>query len=858
VESTCNDHHVRYSVWPTLAVTAVGVALIAYVAVLLNRQVSEEMLDRYLREQQIAVSQQAERLVVEIEGIERDLVHLSRNDDFLSKDRTIVRRLLREFYERHQYFLSSGVLVNDQCVIVCEEGEDRAGEGMEIGGQAHVKKVVETLKPVVSGSFRAVQGFWAIAIHAPIVRDGAFMGSVATTVKWDGFEAWGRKAKTSPGSFSIILDPTGKVIYHPDPGHLGKAFKKLPAITRDGARLDRSAITNGQSAIVNGPLLGDEEHILVSWPFEIEGEAYTLATCAPYEDIVAPLRHFSRLLALLLGLAFLFIAGGVAFISLLFYRDKQRVLAIRAATEDKLAEVRKAQVGLHLYKEIFDKSQDGIAVIGSDGLYRDHNEAHRSLFGYSLDELRTRTPEIHAGRAGGQAILEGLRETGAFRGEIVSTTGAGEKRNIDLSAFTVATYAGAEVYHVGITRDITRRKQGEMEKLHLEEQLRQSEKLQAIGLLAGGIAHDFNNQLTGILGYGDLLCHTLDDPDHRAAAEQIVAASQRAANLTAQLLAYARKGKHQSAPVDIHEVVGEAVELLKRSIDKRIRLLLRLDARHRTVVGDPNQIEDAVLNLAINARDAMPEGGELTFLTKEVDLDQAECLRIGAEMVPGRYVQLSVRDTGVGIDASIRDRVFEPFFTTKPAGEGSGMGLAAVYGTVTSHRGGIEVLETEGGGATFVISLPAENIDEDEVGETEAAASSNGAARVLVVEDETVVRELAVTLLRSLGYEVITCRDGLECVELFQRESADIDIVLLDLLMPEMGGRDAFIRMKEIDPDVKVVVCTGFSIEGEAQEILDRGGAALIQKPFRRHELSRVFSEVLRDDASSGDDRDPG
>ena len=390
------------------------------------------------------------------------------------------------------------------------------------------------------------------------------------------------------------------------------------------------------------------------------------------------------------------------------------------------------------------------------------------------------------------------------------------------------------------------------EKEALRDLLRHAEKMQAIGHLAGGIAHDFNNQLTGIVGYAELLRRGLPAGSPLFGhADRILLATKRAADLTSQLLAFARRGKYLEVPVDVHRTIREVVSLLEHSIDKRITIEADLGATAHVMKGDPSQVQSALLNLALNARDAMPQGGTLRFSTRLVDLDPDACARTGFDIEPGRYVQVGVADTGVGMDRSVRARIFEPFFTTKPLGKGTGMGLAAVYGTVESHRGAVTLESEPGKGTTFTLLLPLSMDDEVDAERVAEPDKTDTRASVLIVDDEDMVREVTREMLAMLGYRVTECSDGLAALRMFRERSALFDLVILDLVMPSIGGFDLFMAMREIDPHVRVILASGFSLGGDAQRILDEGAKAFLQKPYRADELARTVAAVLAMQGSS-------
>jgi CheY-like chemotaxis protein len=369
--------------------------------------------------------------------------------------------------------------------------------------------------------------------------------------------------------------------------------------------------------------------------------------------------------------------------------------------------------------------------------------------------------------------------------------------------------------------------------------------MKAIGELAGGVAHDFNNLLAAILGSTTLL-KLGTHPEDRVfqAADLIQRAAERAARLTSQLLGFAKLGKHQNVPVDLHDAIHEIIAFLSRTLDKRIAIRQQLRAEQATAMGDPDQIQQLLLNLTINARDAMPDGGELRFETAVVEFD-AEYCRWHMGATPGTYVMLAVSDTGHGIPREFQDRVFEPFFTTKEQGKGTGMGLAMVYGIVKNHGGTIRLYSEVGHGTTFKAYLPLIAADVPRAIGTGPVASLMGRGRILLVDDEPLVRESSTALLQQLGYEVVVAEDGRQAAAYYRDHSREIDLVILDLVMPRWGGRETFHALKAIDPSARVVISTGYGHNEVVQTLLDEGMAGFVPKPYHLRTLTEVLARVL-------------
>lgn len=406
--------------------------------------------------------------------------------------------------------------------------------------------------------------------------------------------------------------------------------------------------------------------------------------------------------------------------------------------------------------------------------------------------------------------------------------------------YAVVAYCPRPDHFVTIIHDVTEQKS-------LEQRLHQSQKMQAIGQLAGGIAHDFNNQLSAIVGCADLLRLELSgNRDLSLYAEDILVAAQRAADLTRQLLAFARRGKYLSVPVNLHDVIAEVKNLLRHTLDKRIRITERLTAQYPYTMGDPSQLQSALMNLALNARDAMPDGGELILSTAEVDLGEEFCRGNEFDIRAGRYLTVRVTDTGCGMDSAIRKRIFEPFFTTKAPGKGTGMGLAAVYGTVKSHGGALEVASEPGRGTTVELFLPLSRDAGEEVVEPSPSESPRRQnVRVLIVDDDVMLAESIGRMLKKVGYDVVTCTDGRQALAYYESRGAEVGVVILDLIMPDPNGLTVLRRLRAINPHVKVILSSGYSLEDEAQTAIAEGVCAFIQKPFRIKAIAQVLEEVL-------------
>ncbi|NBB95190.1 MAG: PAS domain S-box protein [Planctomycetes bacterium] len=411
-------------------------------------------------------------------------------------------------------------------------------------------------------------------------------------------------------------------------------------------------------------------------------------------------------------------------------------------------------------------------------------------------------------------------------------------RWFDIRVLPILNDMGDCEFVVECVRDVT-------EQIEIQERVRQMEKMDAIGKLAGGVAHDFNNQLSAVMGYADMLRMSLEDPELKTFAESILIASRRAGDLTKKLLAFARKGNYKSVPVDIHEVIHEVVDILNHSVSKKIDMHQSFKANPPVTLGDPGQIQNALLNLALNAADAMPDGGELIFETSVKQLTEDDGQAFSSEISPGAYLRVCVTDNGAGISKENLNHIFEPFFTTKDVGKGTGMGLAAVFGTVKQMGGAIDVSSEVGHGTTFRLYLPVEEraAERRQPGRDVRTAQRN--AQILVIDDEDLFRDLAKNLLTSLNYRVHVEENGKAGVEYFRRHWREVDLVILDMVMPVMDGPETYQAMKAIDSDVRVLLASGYSINGMAQELLNQGVRGFLEKPFEIEEMSTKVADAL-------------
>jgi len=576
----------------------------------------------------------------------------------------------------------------------------------------------------------------------------------------------------------------------------------------------------------------------VSYVERFEPWGWIIGTGVYIDDMEADLADIRRRL-ILGGLVMTALASGMAFLlSVHTMRLKQR-------EAEAIQRVARSEENLRITLQSIG---DAVIATDTDGCIRQMNAVAENLTGWRFSEVEGRPlKEVFTilDEVTGAPLPSPVDQVLAT-GEVVNLatntlllTREGAKLRIADSGAPIRDRQGVVAGVVLVFRDVT-------EEFALQEQLRQVQKMEVVGQLAGGVAHDFNNMLAAIMGNAELMDMDLPaDSGFRPQLAMIINGAKRAADLTQKLLTFSRKGTVLSSPLDIHTPIREAIGLLQRSIDRNIRIEMRFGATAEQVVGDPTLLQNAFLNLGINARDAMPEGGTLTFTTRNLILEGVPGRDLPADLAPGRYIEVTVMDSGQGMTSEVLDKVFEPFYTTKPVGRGTGLGLATVYGTVREHGGSIRVDSRPGQGTTVRILLPQDRRVRTPL-KVEDSSVIHGHGCVMVVDDEDLVRSMAKAQLKSLGYEVILAKDGVEALELYGRLKETVDLVLLDVVMPRLGGRDTLKRLRMMNPEVKVILSSGFDPEGALEDLDGLGASGFIAKPYRQAQLSQAVAGVLK------------
>jgi two-component system cell cycle sensor histidine kinase/response regulator CckA len=495
------------------------------------------------------------------------------------------------------------------------------------------------------------------------------------------------------------------------------------------------------------------------------------------------------------------------------------------------------------YKDLFDHATDIIYTQDLQGNFTSVNEAATTVLGYNREELLRINYKDVVDADYLPVVEKNLRKkplncagtTGPY--EILARSNEGNPVWLEITS-RVITKDGRAIGEHATARNITQRKD-------LEERLRQAVKMEAIGTLAGGLAHDFNNLLHGVLGYAELISMGKEkqDKDYQR-ARSIYDAAIRGRDLVNRILTLSRRVETKLRNINLNHELNQVEHLLGRTIPKMVDIEMRLANNLRLIDADPTQIEQILLNLALNAAHAMPEGGKLIFETKNVEMDEEYC-RTHPETRPGEYVLLTVSDTGHGMEKEILDRIFEPFFTTKQRGQGTGLGLSMVFGIVKSHGGHISCHSEPGAGAVFKIYFPPTDTKIDLEPAPTQETPSLGTETILLVDDEETIRDLGKETLAIAGYKVLTASNGREALAIYANAQGEVSLVVLDLIMPQMGGKQCLEQLLKINPKVKVLISTGHFSNGSAEETRGSGARGFVSKPYTRNQLLRAVRQTL-------------
>ncbi|MBW3597069.1 MAG: response regulator [Planctomycetes bacterium] len=514
----------------------------------------------------------------------------------------------------------------------------------------------------------------------------------------------------------------------------------------------------------------------------------------------------------------------------------------RERIKDRLVQ---SEARLREQATLLDKARDAILVLDLEDRIQFWNHGAERLYGWSADEAVGRSCRELLDQESSPWAEEAdhlVLQTGEWSGELRQKTRKGQNIMVESRWTLIHDDEGRAKSKLVINSDIT-------EKKTLQTHLLHAQRMEAVGALAGGVAHEFNNLLQAIHGYTTITLDGLCPTEQRFQdLQQVLKAAERASGLTRQLLGFGRRQMLSPTHLAPNGLVHDLIKMLRPLIGAHIELETRLGQDVGTLYADVTLLQQMLMNLCVNARDAMPDGGKLVIKTEAVTLSEEYCAS-HINLKPGRYVLFTVADTGCGMTADVRDRIFEPFFTTKAVGRGTGLGLAMVYGVVQQHGGAIHVYSEPEMGTTFRLYLPTVNSAAEASADEEAAPAAGGSETILIAEDEPLVRELAVRILHEAGYRTITASDGEQAVRVYEAQGREIDLALLDVVMPKLNGRMVCHAIRGMDPEAKVLFCSGYDAETSCGGFVSGEGLTFVQKPFQRQELLRAVRGALDEEA---------
>lgn len=735
---------------------------------------------------------------------------------------------------------------------------------------------------------------WTVSISVPIKHKRKLIGVLTSFLKWSSIEHILAEISVGKTGYVFMVSKDGKIISHPSRELYGKTISgpgmKLEPLEKALADKKTStaySVRNAKTGKLDYQIVGiahpkgDDYFAGLGW--RLVAGADTGETMAFLPIIVHNLTIAGAAIAVLvIAFAFLLARSIVAPITAVARQvtqisegdasvdfaamstDEELQPLIRAidryhvmveertkelvqANEQLRQEIRDRRLAEEAqrkteerYRTLFEESKDAILIVHPDGEIIDANPSCSELFGAAREEIVGHDILQFYWNPGDRGLLGAqIRQAGfarEFQWEVRRKDGS--QRDCVLNSSAWKDKHGNILGHLSIVRDVT-------DSRRLQEQLLRSQKMEAVGTLAGGIAHDFNNLLHVIQGYAEMaLLDVQETQSGYSELHQIMRAARSAAELTQGLLTFSRRVESRLRPIHLNQELNQVVRMLARTIPKMIDIQLLLSETVDPVKADPAQFQQVVMNLAVNARDAMPNGGKLVLETQNIYLDEEYC-KSHLDVERGNYVLLAVTDTGSGMSKKTVDRIFEPFFTTKKVGEGTGLGLAMVYGIVKNHGGGIICYSEPGQGTTFKIYWPALEREAAADAEEETAVLVGGSETILLVDDEEAVRKLGEQILKRFGYTVLSAPNGKEGLEVFTQERERIALIILDLIMPEMSGRECLSEILKIDPATKIIVATGYAANGQIDQAVKEGARTSMRKPFEARQMLTLVRRVL-------------
>ena len=835
--------------WNIAALVVLLAGVLAYTLFSTYREVRRKTIADANAQQLLLAKQAAAGIEYLFERYRSELLFLSGVDHVARLD-AYGRQLLDSFWRENQGELRGVTRVDADGVIVYTAPRNERAIGTSIRFQEHVAEVLSERHPVVSDVFTAVQGFRAVAYHVPVWRGREFAGSLAILIPFDAIaRRYLEGIRIVPDGHAWMISAKGVVLYCPEADHVGRpaaeVFQGVPSLLDMVRRMMGGRQGTAEYAVACGPAGPGPQHA-VYYPVNLGNTFWSIAVAAPEDEIVASMGGFrNRWVALAVLLVLLGAASA--------YAVQRAFVAVRESKRLRDLAAR-LEASERYFRMLVELSPLAISVCDRKGRIELVNERFTELLGYTSDDLADMDewwarayPDEGARRRARQRWEESLERVGTSGG-VVQFSGIRVARKDGTPCHVDGTFSFIGDKGVILLADATQRVQGEKTRRELEEKLARSRKMEALGMLAGGVAHDLNNILSGVITYPELLLMRLPgDSPLRKPLETIRQSGERAAAVVSDLLTLARGVVSRREVLDLNGLVREyirSVEFLGlRERFPRVRLILDLEEDLPPVDGSPVHIEKTVMNLVTNAMEAIGTEGAVTVRTRRQEVH--EPVPGYEEVPPGTYAVLAVGDDGPGIKPEDMDRIFEPFYTRKVMGRsGTGLGLSVVWNTVKDHGGYVQV-ESSGAGTTFRLYFPVTTRrGTDAAGRVPAEEYRGRGERILVVDDEPVPREIARDLLTRLGYEVVAAAGGDEALGVL-RNGERVDLVVLDMIMPGMGGHRAYEEMLRIRPGLRAVVVSGFSRTADVERCLELGAHAFLKKPYRIQELGLAVRSAL-------------
>ena len=827
----------------------IGYLAVAFLPVLLGymlfttyREVKTRTIEEFDKLQMILAKQAAKGIEGFFRRCQSDLLAMAKENSVLLLDDQ-GKELMNSYYGSNSDRITAITRVDASGKIVYTVPYQQNIIGMDIGDQAHFGEVRNTLRPVVSDVFETVQGYKTIAFHVPVIKEDVFCGSLAILIPFDHLVTqYIGSVKIGENGYAWVINERGTEIYCPVPGHIGKSIFEtsgdFPEVIAMAQKMMKgvSGVSTYQYDKIRGKQKGVFVKHAVFYPIDLGNTFWSVAVATPEKDVLATMTGFQNRI--------FFIGTLLIIVAILYSYYFIRTRAVLTEEKKRRSAETALRESVQKYQDVVENAASIILRWDADGVITYLNPFGLTFFGYTAPEIMgknvvgTIVPQTESSTQRDLSVMisEISKNPEKFKNNMNENIKKnGERIWISWTNKAIRDDMGNIVEVLSIGNDIT-------EKRNLEIRLGRAQRLEAIGTLAGGIAHDFNNLLMGIQGRVSLM--TLDgdvngvQAEHLAGIEECV---KSAAGLTRQLLGFARGGKYEVKPTDLNQLIKKNAEMFGRT-KKEIVIHSTFKVDLWPVAVDQGQIEQVLMNIFVNAWQAMPGGGDMFVETDNVTLDEA--VAESHEVCPGRYVMITLTDTGIGMAPEVQSKIFNPFFTTKERNRGTGLGLASAYGIIKNHNGFIDFYSEKGKGSTFILYLPAS----DSIRHAEAkqvVSLMNGEETVLLVDDEDMTLDVGQKMLQKLGYKVLIANGGEAALDVIKKNNGNVSLVILDMIMPEMDGGEVFDRLKKIRPDLKVLLSSGYSMDGKAAEIMKRGCHGFIQKPFTMADLSVKIREVI-------------